>query len=128
MRHHFVALAGAALLALSVTPVSAAPIGAVAAPSLTEAAPALTEQVQVYRYRGRYYRGGYYRGYRGGDVAAGVAAGALGALALGAIAAEASRPRPPVVNYEPACMRARSYDPASQTFVDRRGRLRPCSY
>lgn len=105
----------------------AAPVGAAGISGLDVASP--VEQVQYRRhYRGGYYRGyGYRRGYYGGDVAAGVAAGAIGALAIGAIAAEASRPRPPVVR-EPACMRARSYDPASSTFVDRYGRVRGCSY
>lgn len=118
--------AAIAAAALSAAPANAAPVGLAGVSGLE--APAIAEQVQYRRYYGggRYY--GYRRGYGGGGVAAGVAAGALGALALGAIAAEASRPKPPVVNYEPACMRTRSYDPASETFVDRRGRVRPCTY
>lgn len=120
--------AALATAAFAMTPASAAPVG-LAGMSGIETATGI-EQVQYRRYYGRpgYRHYGYRRGYRGGGVAAGVAAGALGALAIGAIAAEASRPRPPVVNYEPACMRARSYDPASETFVDRRGRVRSCTY
>lgn len=118
--------AAIAAAALSVAPTAnAAPVGLAGVSGFE--APMVVEQVQYRRYYGGRRHYGYRRGY-GGGAAAGVAAGVLGALAVGAIAAEASRPKPPVVNYEPACMRTRSYDPASETFVDRRGRVRSCTY
>jgi hypothetical protein len=123
-------------------PAQAGPMGATGL-STTPLAVAGTwpvEQVQYYYYGAprRYYAPGYYRhgghyyrrGWRGDGVAAGVAAGAVGALALGALASGAfSEPAyapiaPPRRQW---CMdRFRSYNPATGTYIDSKGRTRYC--
>jgi hypothetical protein len=71
--------------------------------------------------RGR--RGRAVRGRRGRNIGAGVAAGvAIGIL--GAMATEAAREREMAI--EDCMERYRSYNPETQTWIDRKGRVRHC--